>query len=276
MTPFRRFAAFLALTLGFTLPASATTTSTDFTDLWWNSSESGWGFNVIHQGNTLFGTLFVYGTDQSARWYVADAMVPQAASAGTFIFKSKFYQTSGPYFGAVPFNPAATVTEVGEATITFPTATTATLVYNVGTTTITKQLTRQTFRSNTTTGQYIGGMTAITSSCANSGNNGLPANIIGDVVSTFNGTSVTFRVDYVLQGNNAVCNFAGLYSQQGRLGTVTNGSWSCAIGTTTLNNGTFALSQVDVQVNGLYSNILAADQICAYTGRFGGLRNANN
>ena len=96
MTFLRRFAAAAFASLAFALPASATNFSTDYTDLWFNPSESGWGVNVIQQGNTLFATLFVYGTDQSPRWYVASGLV---ASSST-VFSGQLFQTTGPYFGA--------------------------------------------------------------------------------------------------------------------------------------------------------------------------------
>ena len=37
----------------------------NYTALWWNPAESGWGVNFNHQGNILFGTLFTY--DAAAR-----------------------------------------------------------------------------------------------------------------------------------------------------------------------------------------------------------------
>jgi hypothetical protein len=87
MTRFsRRAAAAFAFALGCSAPAQATTFSPDFTDLWYNSAESGWGLNVIQQGNALFGTLFVYGSDNSARWFVADGMLPVDSVAGTYLY----------------------------------------------------------------------------------------------------------------------------------------------------------------------------------------------
>src|SRR6478735_8016102 len=41
-------------------PASATSYSTDQSDLWWNQSESGWGIQFVHRGNLIFATMFVY------------------------------------------------------------------------------------------------------------------------------------------------------------------------------------------------------------------------
>lgn len=279
MTLFKRFAAALAAALCLaSAPASATTYSIDFTDLWFNPAESGWGFNVIQQGNTLFGTLFVYGSDLSARWYVASGMTPQSAPAGQFKFGGKLYQTTGPFFGAASFNPSSvTVTEVGDISITFITSSTATLVYNVNTTTVTKNISRQSFQGTSPAGTYIGGQTSVTSACANGANNGLFANFIGDLTVNLSAQNVaTLRIDYVLNGVLANCIYTGNYAQQGRLGTVSNGTWGCTQSNQSLNSGSFSMSNVDAQVNGLSANITASDQICTYTGRFGGIRNVNN
>jgi len=67
----RRIAFAFVAAVGISLPASATTFSIDYTDLWYIPTESGWGLNVIQQGNVMFATLFVYGTDNTPRWYVA-------------------------------------------------------------------------------------------------------------------------------------------------------------------------------------------------------------
>ena len=31
--------------------------ATEYTDLWWNPAESGWGLTITHQGNVLFLTI---------------------------------------------------------------------------------------------------------------------------------------------------------------------------------------------------------------------------
>src|SRR5215207_11325714 len=90
---FRTFAAGLLVTLGMAQPASATSFSTDYTDLWFSPAESGWGLNLSQQGNTMFGTLFVYGTDQTPRWYVASALVATSTNS----FTGALYRTTGPY-----------------------------------------------------------------------------------------------------------------------------------------------------------------------------------
>jgi hypothetical protein len=281
MTLLRRIAAALAAGLAFiAAPASATPHSTDFTDLWFIPSESGWGLNLIQQGNTLFGTLFVYGNDTTARWYVASDMKPQTAPAGQFKFGGKLYQTTGPFFGAASFNPAnVQVTEVGDIAITFTTGTTGVLVYNVNTTTVTKNVQRQTFVVNSPAGAYQGGMDTITSACGTSSNNGATATFLGYVQIALNAQNVVgMTMNYFGQGNQqATCTFTnGTLVPTGRLASITGGSWTCAQGGTTLNSGTFTITNLDVQVAGLTANIVATDQFCTYTGRFGGLRTVNN
>ena len=60
----------------------AATSSTDFSDLWSNANEQGWGANVIQQNDILFVTLFVNNQSNAPVWYVASA-VTRTANTGT-------------------------------------------------------------------------------------------------------------------------------------------------------------------------------------------------
>jgi hypothetical protein len=269
--------ATLAVAAGFGAPAWATVSSADYTDIWYIPAESGWGFNVIQQGDTLFGTLFVYGTDQSPRWFVADAMVLNAASSASAVaFQSNFYQVAGPYFGAGTFNSAGvTATLVGTASVTFDSVATGTLTYSVNGVSVAKRIQRQTFRNNVPLGQYFGGMSSVLSACTDATLNRNFADFNGQVTVASNGSNIMFQVDYALGGALASCVFNGTYAQQGRLGSVTNGSWSCVQGTSVKNTGTFSLSRVDAQIGGMSASIVATDQFCTYTGFLGGVTLAN-
>ena len=55
-------ALLLATTCILGPPALALTT-TDTSDLWWITVESGWGTQLVQQQLTIFATKFVYGTD---------------------------------------------------------------------------------------------------------------------------------------------------------------------------------------------------------------------
>jgi hypothetical protein len=136
------------------------------TDLWLNPGESGWGLNIVEQGNTLFGTLFVYDTEGKPRWYSASNLAfeqcapPDAASDCWGRFRGALVESTGPYFGT-SFNPAAVNRrQAGTMTIAFYANNTAILDYTVdGVTVASKELKRFAFRTNSLAGTYAGHIT---------------------------------------------------------------------------------------------------------------------
>jgi len=124
---------------------SASPQTTNYTDLWWNAAESGWGLNVNHQGSTLFATLFTYDSTGAPMWLV----LANGALQSDGSFTGDLYRTTGPAFNAVPFG-ASTPTKVGTMTLRFATASTGTLSYTVNGTGVTKQITRQVFSTPAT------------------------------------------------------------------------------------------------------------------------------
>ena len=120
------------------------TSGDNYQGLWWNSpagSESGWGINFAHQGDTIFATWFTYDANGSAWWLV---MTAQKTTTNTY--SGTLYKTQGPTFDAVPFNPAmVTATPVGAGTLTFTSINTGTFAYTVNSISQTKAITRQAF-----------------------------------------------------------------------------------------------------------------------------------
>ncbi len=46
----------------------------DYTDLWWNSAESGWGFNIIqHASHNIFGVIYAYEAPNRPTWSCSPA-----------------------------------------------------------------------------------------------------------------------------------------------------------------------------------------------------------
>lgn len=266
----RRCLAVLLAPFAFAMPVSATTFSTDFTDLWYIPAESGWGVNVIQQYDTIFSTLFVYGSDGTPRWFVAPNTTSVAAPAGERIFTGPLYSTTGTFFG-VPW-AGSSYAQVGSITFSFPTATTAVMSYTVSGTTVTKSIVRQTWRGNVLTGNYIGGVVAVGSNCAG-GNTSILIN--GELTISHINTSPTMRVDFInSQGAAGQCTYTGNYFQEGRMGSVTGGTYSCQIaGVSNPPAGTFTLTQVEANTKGLNARFTGQDQYCAnYDGYFGGVR----
>ena len=124
--------------------------ATNYQGLWWAAppgSESGWGINFAHQGDTIFATWFTYDLDGTPMWLVVTA---GKTAPGTY--QGQLFRTTGPAFSAVPFNPAGVVpTAVGTATLTFTDGNTGTFAYTVNGVAQAKAITRQVFSGGGTT-----------------------------------------------------------------------------------------------------------------------------
>ncbi|MCY7386786.1 MAG: S1 family peptidase [Burkholderiales bacterium] len=131
---------------GYSVTASFTTASTNYTSLWWaGEAESGWGMNLNHQGNIIFGTLFTYDAGQGI-WLILSRGERQADGSYTGLL----YRTTGPAFNANPFTPITGGTEVGSMRLVFSGPDAGTLTYNVGSRSVTKSITKQTFATQPT------------------------------------------------------------------------------------------------------------------------------
>jgi serine protease len=112
--------------------------------LWWNApggSESGWGLNVAQQADVIFATWFTYSSIGDPWWL---SMTANRVSTNTYA--GTLYETHGPPFSSVPFDPGRVLlTNVGSGTLTFSDANHGTFRYTVNGITQTKQITRQVF-----------------------------------------------------------------------------------------------------------------------------------
>lgn len=247
----KKYAAYL-LSLWLCSPlAMANTFTTDFTDLWWNANESGWGVTATHQRDVIFLTFFVYGTDSRATFYTATATYTGQAGSGALVFSGPMYQTAGPWFGTF-FNPnAVSVRQVGTATFTaFVDA--ATLTYSVDGTVVTKAVTRQTFRNNDLTGSYAGILRETSAACSNPANNGTVESVVG-VAITNSATSIAITTNE----NGTICNYAGNYRQSGRMGSST-GTYTCP-GV----SGTYDMVEMEANPSGITARYTAQDNLCS-------------
>lgn len=265
----RSFAFTLAAAFGLALPAAASTSSVDYTDLWYVPTESGWGLNLIQQNNVIFATMFVYGSDNTPRWYVASSL---SGSNGTN-FTGTLYKTTGSYFGAA-WNPGqSSTTPAGSMSIAFNSPTSATLTYTADGVTVTKSLVRQTWTGENLTGNYLGGLTSKTSQCTSGSNTNVL--IFGTSMTVQHNTSnqaVTITlVAPAASGASATCTFTGTYGQAGKQGSI-SGNWSCVVGGSPSNSGTFTMSELQATIRGFNAHFTGQDQFCHYDGNFGVVR----
>jgi hypothetical protein len=127
----------------FATPEAALATS--YNDLWWNPAESGWGLSINQQYRTLFAVWYSYGADGRPVWYVM--------SGGSWVtsdtYSGTLYRTSAapaPFFGSLWFDASAvTRVPVGSLSLTFRSADTATMSYDVAGIRGSKTITRQSF-----------------------------------------------------------------------------------------------------------------------------------
>jgi hypothetical protein len=114
--------------------ASAATVGGPTMGLWWNPNESGRGYEIDLQGDTMIVTTYVYEESGDPIWYLSSGTYDHA----TGVFTSAYdVFANGQCFGcpyAAPDHPG----NAGPITITFHTNQTATLTYPGGSTDIVK------------------------------------------------------------------------------------------------------------------------------------------
>jgi len=102
------------------------TAATNYQDLWWvpGGTESGWGINFAHQGDSVFATWYTYDVDGTPLWL--SVLAPRVGA--TNVYTGTLYRTSGPRFDAYDATKALPQ-QVGSATLTFQDGGTATFSY---------------------------------------------------------------------------------------------------------------------------------------------------
>lgn len=93
--------------------------NTNYTDLWWNPDESGWGINLAHQGDTIFAAWFTYAENGAPLFLVATLV---KTDPGTYA--GDLLRATGP--AGVAMHAAV----VGTATLTFSNGNSAEFAYS--------------------------------------------------------------------------------------------------------------------------------------------------
>jgi hypothetical protein len=116
------------------------TPAVDYTDLWWNPNESGWGMAMAQQSANIFLAWFVYDNSGKPVWYVASNCAVSGSGCS-----GKLYSTTGPPLGPTFDTNQIKVNEVGSIIVSFIDANTAVISYTIGAVTATKAIQRQLF-----------------------------------------------------------------------------------------------------------------------------------
>lgn len=126
-----------------TLTPAAPTPAHDYSDLWWNPAEDGWGLNLIqHPSHVVFGVMYTYDANRKAMWLV----LPGGQWTTSTTYTGALYRVTGPGFNASTFNPAnVNVRQVGNATLAFSSRDRGTWSFSVDGVLTVKPIERQPF-----------------------------------------------------------------------------------------------------------------------------------
>ena len=115
----------------------------DFTDLWWNPNESGWGLNIIqHANNLIFAIWYTYDAEGKMTWF----HMPQGTWTDSMTYTGDLYAAAGPSFANPTFNASQVKRRaVGTATLHFTSSGNGTWSYSVDGVAGTKQIERLAF-----------------------------------------------------------------------------------------------------------------------------------
>lgn len=249
MKTWKRWIAALALLV------SAHGHGNDLTDHWWVESESGWGVSAVQQDNMLLVTIFVYGADRQPTWFTGEARRYGHDMEGNPGFAGPLYRTTGPAHTG-PFDPKAVgVTRVGNVIFEARGPGSATLQYDVDGVTVTKPITRLTFRHKDWSDVYHAAQRANYIGC---GPAFTPPFHYDRSMVHVEHVGEAFRM--VVDGSHQVCTYEGRYRQEGRVGSVT-GTYGCTDGTA----GTFTLAPLETTSFAIAGQIVATHPVCAQT-----------
>jgi hypothetical protein len=125
--------------------------ATNFTDLWWKSpanSESGWGVNLVQQGDLIFASWFTYDATGKGLWIYGSNIARTTGNT----FTGPIATNTGPPFNTVPWDATRVhPTVVGSATFAFTDANNGTFSYTVNGVTQSKPITRDVYALPATT-----------------------------------------------------------------------------------------------------------------------------
>lgn len=123
----------------YQVSASFSSATTNFSDIWWNQTESGWGLALNHQDNIIAGALYTFAADGQPLFVILNGATPQ--QDGSYL--GNLNRSTGPAFNALPWlTSQVTNTVVGTMRLRFLGSQNLDIEYNIGGTNVTKSLTR--------------------------------------------------------------------------------------------------------------------------------------
>lgn len=113
----------------------------DYSALWWNENESGWGIAITQQYGMIFATIYTYDASGNPVWYVASSC-PLTGNSCT----GDLYRVTGGSAPTVTWNGTnKEVTKVGAISLVFNDSSIGVMSYTINGVTGSKAISRQLF-----------------------------------------------------------------------------------------------------------------------------------
>lgn len=229
----------------------------NYSDAWWVPSENGWGVNALQQGDTLVLMFYVYDDDDLPVWFrgVTTKVADNDFRGTIYLDRGTSYREA--QFGPIPMPSQA----VGEVRFQASSLYDAVLTYTIGSTTAAKALTRLAFTSNDYGGGHATVVSASISACGDKS-----GELIGSLQSEASITNG--HAQLTMSGQGTTCVINGPFSQRGKLGQISAGSYSCSDG----SSGQASVDGWDTQGGSFSAIVTTSSGICAESGRIAGVR----
>jgi hypothetical protein len=120
--------------------------ATNYTDLWWNAQESGWGINLVHQSDVIVTAWYTYAADGRAMWLIGSPGRGADGSYSGTLFRASI-GTPLLQINGMPSVQQSNMQNVGSIKLRFTDGQTATMEYTVDGATQTKTIQRFAFSS---------------------------------------------------------------------------------------------------------------------------------
>jgi hypothetical protein len=196
----------------------------EFTDVYVDTNEIGWGIFVVQSDTFEFLAFFVYGQDGKPTWYSCQLSLDANGN-----YSGQLYASTGAYYGG-PWDPSAQHTvAVGTCRFAPTDIYNATLTYSLtGGPTVVKPIQRFPLTPYVFGGNYSGSMAGSISGCQNPNSNDAAFRGRYALAVTQNGDqSATLTFTFVdMNHSGIVCTVGGALTHLGRLYQL-NGPLSC-------------------------------------------------
>ena len=138
----------------------------EYTDVYFNPNEAGWGLFLVQSDTTQFLALFIYGQDGKPTWYTGQSSQDAAGN-----YNGTLYALTGTFFGS-PWQGITGPNAVGTISFTPIDLYHATVTYTVnGVGSANKTVQRQTLTPYVLGGNYSGSMSGAITGCTDPASN---------------------------------------------------------------------------------------------------------